>query len=49
MSKYWSKTVKELKPYIPGEQPTKDEDGNFLTAGMMSYFIFDLSSPLQGN
>jgi hypothetical protein len=35
--------------YIPGEQPTKNEDGNLLTAGMMSYFIFDLNSPVQGN
>jgi hypothetical protein len=35
--------------YVPGEQPTKDKNGRFLTAGMMSYFIFDLNSPLQGN
>jgi len=33
---------------IPYEEPEKTKNGKFLTAGMMPYFIFDLSSSVGG-
>jgi len=35
--------------YVPGNQSETTKDGKFLTAGMPSYFIFDLNSPVGGD
>jgi 4-amino-4-deoxy-L-arabinose transferase-like glycosyltransferase len=35
--------------YVPGQEGEITKDGKFLKAGMMSYFIFDLSSSAAGS